>query len=151
MYAPIHGKILALEGLRPHPLAKKLVGDGFAVLPFQGKVVAPFEGKIEAILANNHTIVLTEKNGLKVLIHIGVNTKQAPMEYFTLQRNVGDTVFPGEELVHFDLVKLKENGYDSRTMVIFPEVFMEQQLSIYARNEVRELEFLGEIFEGVTE
>lgn len=132
-------------------MAKKLAGDGCAILPFKGKVVAPFEGQVEAILGNNHTIILTAKIGVKVLIHIGVNTKQAPVEYFTIKKNIGDTIFPGEELVCFDLVKLKKNGYDSRTMVIFPEVFMEQQLVICAVNEVTELEFLGEIFEGVIE
>lgn len=108
----------SLDAVPLHPLSQGIMGDGVVILPFEGKLVAPFSGKIIKILPNNHVITLKSNSGHEMLIHLGINSKQAANHFFRVKKEEKDSFFEGEVLVEFDLVELKKAGIDSRSMVI---------------------------------
>ncbi|ABX26682.1 MAG: PTS glucose transporter subunit IIA [Lactobacillus helveticus] len=65
-----------------------------------------------------HTIGIKSDNGLEVLIHIGIDTVELNGKYFESNIKQGMHVKAGEELVSFDIDKIKEAGYDPTVMMI---------------------------------
>lgn len=53
-----------------------MMGDGFAVIPTSREVVAPIAGKVTSIFPSKHAIGLETKDGIEVLIHMGIDTVQ---------------------------------------------------------------------------
>ncbi len=53
-----------------------MIGDGVAIEPLDGKIVSPpVDGKVATIFPpTNHAIGLITKEGLEILIHIGLDT-----------------------------------------------------------------------------
>lgn len=101
-----------------HPLAQGIMGEGIVVLPFEGKLVAPFSGKILRVLPNQHVLTLKSDSGFELLIHLGINSKEAANQFFQIKKTEGSLISKGEVLVEFDLIALKKAGIDSRSMVI---------------------------------
>jgi len=72
--APMSGKVINLSDLPDEVFARKMVGDGIAIEPSEGVVVAPFDGRVKQVFSTGHALVLESKEGLAVLIHIGLDT-----------------------------------------------------------------------------
>ena len=47
--APIKGEVISLAEVKDQTFASGLLGDGFAIVPSEGKVYAPFDGVCENI------------------------------------------------------------------------------------------------------
>lgn len=54
--------------------SEKILGDGFAVIPSEGKIYAPTDGEIAMVFDTLHAITLTSSSGTEILIHIGLDT-----------------------------------------------------------------------------
>lgn len=112
---------MPIESIENHPLALGILGQGVAVLPFEGQLVAPFSGIVTKVFSNQHTIVITSDFGIKLLIHIGINSKTVSEQLFQTLVSEGELIDEGQQLILFDLIELKKNGVDSRTMIILVE------------------------------
>ena len=110
-FAP--GKIVELNQVDDPVFSTGVMGNGFAIIPTEGKVVAPFTGKVSMVFETKHAIGLRSNNGVEVLIHIGLDTVNLKGQYFKVHVKEGDTVSKGQLLVEFDLDKIKELGYDT--------------------------------------
>lgn len=49
IFSPISGEIIPLSDVQDKTFSDKLIGDGVAIIPSEGKVYAPFDGKITNI------------------------------------------------------------------------------------------------------
>lgn len=94
------------------------MGKGFAVIPSEGKVYAPFDGTVEALFNTKHAVGLKSKNGLEVLIHIGLDTVDLEGKYYNNLVKQGDEIHAGQLLLEFDIDKIKAEGYDIITSVV---------------------------------
>lgn len=80
--APADGKVIPLEEMNDETFAKKLMGDGYALVPENGKVISPVNGTVTTLFPTKHAIGLTDDQGNEILIHIGIDTVNANGEGF---------------------------------------------------------------------
>lgn len=74
LYAPCKGKVVPLSEVPDPTFSEKILGDGFAVIPSEGKIYAPTDGEIAMVFDTLHAITLTSSSGTEILIHIGLDT-----------------------------------------------------------------------------
>ena len=83
LLAPMTGELVKLEDVPDEAFSKKLMGDGIAINPTNDLVVAPCEGQIIQIFDTNHAVGIETKEGVEILIHIGIDTVNLKGEGFT--------------------------------------------------------------------
>ncbi|AQS56513.1 PTS system trehalose-specific EIIBC component [Novibacillus thermophilus] len=118
VYAPMSGEIQPLHEVPDQTFSQKLVGDGLAIEPREGKVVAPFDGKVLFVPDTKHAIGLRSDAGVEILIHIGLETVSLDGEGFEVHVQKGDRVKTGDLLVSFDLDFIKEHAASVVTPVV---------------------------------
>lgn len=116
--SPVEGEVISLDEVKDEVFSKKLMGDGFAVIPSKGELYAPADGSIEMVFETKHTLALKTENGTEILFHVGVDTVNLKGKYFDTNVSVGDHVKQGDLLLTFDLEKIKEEGFDPVTVVV---------------------------------
>ncbi|UOQ83735.1 PTS sugar transporter subunit IIA [Gracilibacillus salinarum] len=110
LLAPMTGKQVKMEDVPDEMFSNKLLGDGIAIEPTEGKVVAPIDGEVVQFSNTKHAVGIKSKNGLEVLIHIGLETVALNGEGFEGFVSQGDKVKAGDKLVTFDLPFIKEKA-----------------------------------------
>lgn len=118
LHAPLTGQLLPLHEAPDSTFASGLLGKGAVILPYEGKVIAPCDGIVSATMETGHAIGMYADDGVKLLIHIGVDTNQLDGRYFTSYVKLGDHVSQGELLINFDIDGIKNQGYPVHTSII---------------------------------
>ena len=118
IYAPCKGRVVPLAEVPDPVFADKVLGDGFAVIPADGRIYAPADGTIGMVFNTLHAVSLTTKEGVEILIHIGLDTVKMNGEGFKGYVKAGDTVKKGDLLLEVDLDKVKAAGYDTITPML---------------------------------
>lgn len=116
--SPIQGVIIPLSDIKDEAFAGELLGKGVGILPTDGQVFAPEDGTITVVFPTNHAVGLTLKNGVEVLIHIGMDTVNLAGEAFESFVKQGQFVKKGDLLIKFDIDKITDKGYSIETPVI---------------------------------
>ena len=81
---------------------------GVGIEPQEGKVYAPFDGEVEMLFDTKHAIGIVSKDGVNVLIHIGLDTVELNGQYFTAHVSSGDHIQKGQLLIEFDMERIAE-------------------------------------------
>ena len=116
--APVKGKSIPIEDVADPTFAEKILGTGAAIVPQTGLVVSPADAKVDTLFETNHAISLTTEGGAELLIHIGIDTVKLKGKHFKPMVSSGDSVKLGQPLIEFDLDKIKEDGYDTTTIMV---------------------------------
>ena len=117
----------------PDPVfSQKIVGDGMAVIPSEGKLLSPVDGEIISVADTKHAYGLRTAEGLELLIHVGLETVHLNGECFQVFVKPGDKVKAGDLLAEVDLAYLKERGINPITPVLACGGFQGQQLNAAA-------------------
>lgn len=116
--APISGTVIPLTEVDDKVFSSGIVGQGFAIVPDEGRVYSPVQGHVASTFASGHAIGISSTGGAEILIHVGINTVQLEGLYFQMQVKEGDEVQKGQLLMTFDLEEIKKAGYDPVTPVI---------------------------------
>lgn len=116
--SPVIGEAKDLSEVDDSVFGKECMGKGIAIVPREGKIFAPFDGVVEAFFNTKHAIGLKSKDGVEVLIHVGIDTVNLEGKYFTDKVKQGDVVKAGDLLLEFDIESIKKEGYDTITPVI---------------------------------
>lgn len=115
---PLSGTSVSLENIQDEAFASGDLGPGVGIIPDQNEVVAPSDGTVITIFPTGHAIGFETKDGVEILIHIGINTVSLEGKYFEKCVNEGDEVSKGDILVKFDRESIIKSGYDIMTPVI---------------------------------
>ena len=118
VYAPISGKTRELKTVNDPTFASEVMGKGIAIVPENGQLVSPVSGTVTALFYTNHSIGITSDDGLKILIHIGIDTVELDGKGFVARIKKGDKVSIGQPLIDFDLPYINEQNYDPTIMLI---------------------------------
>ena len=116
-----NGELTEIEKVNDETFASKVLGDGIAIIPEDGKVYAPVDGEISVAIESGHAVGFTDMNGTVYLIHIGIDTVQLNGKYFKVNVQVGDQIKRGDLLVTFDKEKVEKAGFDTACMLIVTE------------------------------
>lgn len=116
--APLAGRALPLTAVNDAVFSQKVMGDGLAIQPSEGKVYAPFDGEVASLFETKHAIGLMGDNGMELLIHIGIDTVNLQGQYYDAHVKVGDRVKKGDLLISFDKDAIEKAGYETVTPVI---------------------------------
>lgn len=116
--APVSGVVVPLEEVDDEVFAGRVVGDGVALRPSDGRVVAPLDGRVEKVFPGGHGIAIESSEGLQVLVHVGLETVQLEGDGFDAHVAEGDEVTEGDPLVTVDLARLAELGVDAISPVV---------------------------------
>lgn len=120
--APVSGTVKALSDVPDKTFAEKVLGNGAAIIPEEGKVYAPADGTVANIMDSKHGIMFVTDSGAEVLIHIGLDTVNLKGKYFKSYVSDGDKVKKGTLLVEFDLEAIKGEGYNLITPMVVTNI-----------------------------
>ena len=116
------GKVFAMTQAKDEAFATCAMGDGVVIEPEKGVVVAPADGKITALMKPSlHAIGIETKEGLNLLIHIGIDTVKLDGKGFKSFVKSGQEVKAGDKLVEFDIDLIKKEGCSPDVMVVVLE------------------------------
>ena len=113
------GQVINIEDVKDPVFSQKMMGDGFAVEPDNGRIVSPVAGKVTSVFPTKHALGLVTDNGLEVLVHIGLDTVSLEGKPFEVKVTEGQTVAAGDLLVEADLDSIREAGRETSTIVVF--------------------------------
>lgn len=131
--APLSGRLLPLSQVPDQAFSQKILGDGFAIDPTDGKVLSPVDATVVQIFRTGHAIGLETDNGVEILIHIGIDTVKLNGKGFTAHVQNGQRVKSGQELITFDLEMLRGLAPSMITPIVFTN--MERVANIQARSK----------------
>lgn len=114
----IQGKIVPLENVEDDVFSGKVLGDGIAVEPTEGKLYAPCDASVADLFDTKHAVSLVTDDGCEILLHIGIDTVKLKGEFFDAHVAKGQAVKRGDLLISFDMDKIKEAGYKLTTPMI---------------------------------
>ncbi|MBA2175136.1 PTS glucose transporter subunit IIA [Halobacillus locisalis] len=118
LVAPLNGKVVSLDEVDDPVFSQRMMGDGVAIEPADGKVVSPVKGEIVQIFPTNHAVGIKTKSGIEVLVHIGLETVSMEGEGFEGHVKTGDKVEAGDLLITFDPELVREKAKSTITPVI---------------------------------
>ena len=113
IYAPCKGRVVPLAEVPDPVFADKVLGDGFAVIPADGRIYAPADGEVAMVFDTLHAVTLTSTQGAEILIHIGLDTVTLKGEPFKAHVAAGDKVKKGDLLIEADLDKIEKAGLNT--------------------------------------
>lgn len=116
--SPLAGTVIPLSEVHDEVFASEMMGKGCAVIPEEGKVYAPFDGKVVGLLDNHHAVGMESTDGVEILIHVGMDTVKLNGRCFTIHVEEGEQVKKGQLLLEFDILGIKEAGYEVTTPIV---------------------------------
>ncbi|HIY19092.1 MAG TPA: glucose PTS transporter subunit IIA [Candidatus Blautia avistercoris] len=115
------GEFVGIEKVKDPTFSQKVLGDGVAILPTEGKIYAPADCTVEMVMDTKHAVGLRTKGGNGLLLHVGIDTVQLGGKYFQVHVKEGQTLKAGEGILDFDKDKIAKEGYDTAACLIFTE------------------------------
>lgn len=119
--APITGQVVGLDQVPDPAFAGKMMGEGTAIEPAEGKMYAPFDGKVAQLIKSKHAVILEHESGVQVLIHVGIDTVSLKGSAFSPAVQTRDKVKQGQLIMEFDLDMIREAGLPIISPVIVPD------------------------------
>lgn len=137
IHSPLDGEAIPLEEVPDPVFAQKMMGDGLAIIPKNGKVVSPINGKVVQIFPTKHAVGLVSEEGLEILIHIGLETVELNGKGFEVAVSAGETVKVGDPLLNVDLDYLEQKHKEIVTPIVITNMLDKAgELEYIAKNNV---------------
>ena len=119
LVAVANGEVIAIEAVADPVFSGKMMGDGFAVEPTDGTIVSPVDGTIKSVFPTKHAIGIETKEGVEVLVHMGIDTVSLEGKPFSIKVKEGDQVQAGQVLAQVDLEALQQADKKATMIVVF--------------------------------
>lgn len=112
IFSPVQGNVVLASDIPDPTFAENILGPTTAIIPTTGHVYAPFDGTITQIFKTGHALTITSKDGVELLIHVGINTVDLKGEGFKALVADNQEVTKGTPLIDFDINFIMEKGYN---------------------------------------
>ena len=116
--SPTSGDVIPLKEVNDKMFSNSVLGEGIAIHPKEGKIYAPFDGEIVATFETKHAIGIKSKDGLELLIHIGIDTVKLEGKPFKQFVEKNQEVKEGDLLIEFDINEIKKANLDPTVIVV---------------------------------
>lgn len=101
--------------------AQEMLGQTIAFVLKDKTVVSPANGTLEVMYPTGHAFAVRMKNGMGLLVHVGIDTVSLKGKGFKVFAKQGDTVKAGQKILEVDSEMIRAAGYDPTTMLIITE------------------------------
>lgn len=139
---PLTGRLMPITEVPDPVFAEKMMGDGFAIEPTDGKVYSPVSGKVTNVFPTKHAATFETETGHEVLIHFGLDTVKLGGEGFESHIEQGQEVKAGDLILTVDLENVKAKVPSVITPIVFPNL---------KENEIVEIVKIGHVEAGAKE
>lgn len=116
--SPVSGKVLPITSVPDGVFSEKILGDGVAVMPTDGKIYSPVDGVVDNVAETLHAYGFRSDDGIDVLVHFGLDTVNLKGEGFKSFVKQGDRVKAGDLVAEVDVELLKKNNINLITPVV---------------------------------
>ena len=135
--SPLNGTFVPLSQVPDEGFSKKMMGDGAAVAPSDGKVYAPVSGTVGFVFPSKHAVGLSMDNGVELLIHVGIDTVALNGEGFECMVQEGDAVNVGDLLINVDLPRIQDQVPSLVTPIVITNMEDGMSIDTQASGEVK--------------
>lgn len=133
--SPLTGTIISLSSVNDEVFSTGIMGKGVAISPSLGEVYAPFDGQVVSVFPTKHAIGLKSKDGIELLIHLGLDTVNLKGKHFDTQIKAGDEIKAGQLLEKFDYQAIQKDGYDIIVPIIITNSKEFKNINILKHNQ----------------
>lgn len=119
VYAPMTGRIIPLKEVPDPVFSDKVLGDGVAIIPSDGKIYSPVTGTVVTIAESRHAFGFSTAEGAELLLHVGLETVALKGKPFDIKVKEGAQVKAGDLIATVDLAYLKEHNIAATTPVLY--------------------------------
>ena len=116
--AHMNGTVVPIDEVADETFASRIIGDGVAIEPSEGKLFAPADSVVTSVFETKHAIGLCANNETEILLHIGIDTVKLGGKFFEVHIEQGQNVKKGDLLVSFDMEGIKNAGFKLTTPMI---------------------------------
>ena len=116
--SPLKGKVIPITEVPDPVFSNKMVGDGCAIIPENGKIYSPINGKIVMIAPTKHALGLKMDDGVEILIHFGLETVGLNGQGFNVLVEEGQQVKTGDLLMEVDYELVIQRNINTITPVV---------------------------------
>ena len=116
--APMTGEAIPLDQTPDASFAGRLLGDGVAIRPSEGRIVSPVDGVVASVAPTRHAFGFAADDGCEVLVHVGIDTVRLNGEGFRVYVREGDRVHAGDPVAEAELTALQAQGLSTVTPVV---------------------------------
>lgn len=114
------------------------MGEGIAIIPEDEVIASPVDGVITCLFKTKHAIEITTKQGVEVLLHVGIDTVRLDGTYFDCFVKQGDFVRQREPLIQFDLEKIRKEGFISDVMMIVTNTEKYKEVKVIKEDRIQQ-------------
>ncbi|MGT2935887.1 glucose PTS transporter subunit IIA [Streptococcus castoreus] len=112
------GQLQSLESVNDPVFSQKIMGDGLAFRLHSDFIGSPINGELTTVFPTGHAFGVKGKNGIEILVHIGINTVELKGEGFDVLAKAGEEVRAGQPIIKINREFIDSKGYDTSTMMI---------------------------------
>ncbi|MCA8273017.1 phosphoenolpyruvate--protein phosphotransferase [Burkholderia sp. AU30280] len=116
--APLSGTIVPIENVPDPAFAQKMVGDGLSIDPETDIVLAPIDGRVIDLHASRHAVVIEGDGGIRIMVHVGIDTVMLDGEGFEALVRKGDDVRAGQPLLRVDFAHVAAHAASVLTEIV---------------------------------
>ena len=119
--APVNGKVIDLDKVNDVVFSKQQLGKTLAFEMVENKVLvrSPMNGYISVLFDDGHAFAIKGKNGVEVLVHLGINTFNAK-GFRVLDKHLNQEVMATEPIVEVNMKQLKDK-YDMTSVIVITD------------------------------
>lgn len=118
LYAVCDGMASELSEIPDEAFSSGMLGVGYSIQPRDGTFYSPVSGKAGNIAASGHAYTFTTKDGVDVLVHIGIDTVELKGDGFEPLVKAGQNVNAGDVIARVDLSKIRNAGLNTVSAVL---------------------------------
>ncbi len=127
---PVNGRAIPVTDVPDPVFSDKVLGDGCAVIPSDGKIYSPADGVISSVAETKHAYGISAEGGIEILVHFGLETVSLKGEGFTSHVSVGDKVRKGDLIAEADMEILRKRSINPLTPVLVCDMPENSELTV---------------------
>nr|MBK5235201.1 PTS glucose transporter subunit IIA [Clostridium sp.] len=119
--SPVVGRCFDISEIPDEVFSAKMLGNGIGFVSTEGVLYAPIDGEILQVFPTKHAMLLKSKEGIEILLHIGIDTVEMKGEGFEAYAQKGQQVKAGDKLLTFDNDLIKAKAKTNLSVLVLTE------------------------------
>ncbi len=128
--SPVNGRAIPITDVPDPVFADRVLGDGCAVIPADGRIHSPVDGVVSSVAETRHAYGISADNGIEILVHFGLETVSLRGDGFTSHVSVGDRVRKGDLIGEADMEMLRRRSINPVTPVLVCDMPENSELTV---------------------